>query len=298
MAAGRRSWQREPVARARLSGQGVGLPGMATRRENELRFTSCMAPVADVFFRGVADVLGRRLGIRTTVVDDRPWPERERLFDDGMIEVCWICGYPYVQKIDGGGAAIEILASPLMRDPRYGDEPVYFSDVVVRRDSPWTRLEQLRGATFAYNEPRSHSGAWIVRHALATRGWASGFFGRLVESGAHETSLRLVELGVAAASAIDSTVLELEERRRPGLTDGLRVIDTLGPSPIPPWVIHRSVPERLRDELRETLLGLHEDPEGRAVLEPGGVARFVTRRDPDYDPIRRMAIIGQGVPWP
>ncbi len=166
---------------------------------------------------------------------------------------------------------------------------MYFSDVVVRRRSRFRTFADLRGATWAYNEPHSHSGYNVVRYHLATRGETAGYFGRIIASGAHETSLQLLLAGAIDATAIDTTVLEAELQRHPALQEDLRVVTTLGPSPIPPWVVWQRVPPEVRSAVRELLLHMHQDPHGRTLLMAARVARFVHVDDHDYDPIRQMA---------
>ena len=47
--------------------------------------------------------------------------------------------------------------------------------------------------------------------------------------------------GVIESAAIDSTVLEWLQGRRADSEHELRVIETIGPSPIPPWVISQKI---------------------------------------------------------
>jgi phosphonate transport system substrate-binding protein len=175
-----------------------------------------------------------------------------------------------------------------MAGARYQNRPIYFSDVVVRRDSPFTTFNDLRGATWAYNEVGSQSGYHITRYKLAQIGENGTFFGQTVASGAHVRSLEMVVAGEVDASAIDSTVLEDALRRSPALAQQIRLIDTLGPSPIPPWVIHKSVPAPLRQAIRQALTQLHQTSAGRAVLALGEMVRFETAVDAQYDPLRHM----------
>ena len=90
------------------------------------------------------------------------------------------------------------------------------------------------------------------------------------------------------ASAIDSQVLALMLRDYPELADRLRVIDTLGPSTIQPVVAARRLPESLKVELRDALLGLADDPAARPHLDRGFIERFVAVSDADYDDVRAM----------
>jgi phosphonate transport system substrate-binding protein len=98
----------------------------------------------------------------------------------------------------------------------------------------------------------------------------------------------MVADGVVDAYGVDSTVLELELALRPELAERLRVVEAIGPQPIPPVVVARHVPEDLKARLRQVFLGMHEDPEGRRVLARGLTARFVSVSDEAYDPIRAM----------
>jgi phosphonate transport system substrate-binding protein len=254
-----------------------------------LKIASCMAENTEAFCQSMARFIENRLRIPTRYINDIPWQERERLFDAGQIQILWLCGLPYVDKADCAQTSVELLAVPVPCGERYQDRPIYFSDVVVRRDRPFQSLLDLRGASWAYNEPRSHSGFNVVQAYLAQFGERDNFFGAAIESGAHRASLEMVLSGAVDVTAIDSTVLEWLAVKRQGLVDEIRVIDTIGPSPIPPWVISRRVPESLRGDIRAVLLGLHKEPFGRVILARARIDRFVAAEDADYDSIRTMA---------
>jgi phosphonate transport system substrate-binding protein len=260
-----------------------------------LAITSCMAPIADEFCATLARYIGERLALPTTFIGDMPWQEREQRFDAGAIHVCWICGLPYIWKADRGRPPLELLVAPVMRGARYQGRPVYFSDVIVRNASRFCSFADLRGATWAYNEPNSHSGHNVVRYHLATLGTTVGYFGRVIESGAHQTSLQWLLDEQIDATAIDSTVLEAEIQSRPAIGAQIRVVATLGPSPIPPWVVLRSLPQDVRVAIRATLVQMHRNPHGRALLTAGQIARFVQVDDHTYDAIREMTRLGASV---
>ena len=75
--------------------------------------------------------------------DTQPWQERERLLDTGRIHLGWICGLLYAWKADQQYPKVELLAAPVMRDPRYRDQAVYYSDIIVHRDSPYFSFDDL-----------------------------------------------------------------------------------------------------------------------------------------------------------
>lgn len=190
---------------------------------------------------------------------------------------------------------MELLAAPVLEGERFQGKPVYFSDVIVRRDSPFQTFADLRGRSWAYNEPNSHSGYNVVRYRLAQIGGQRGYFGRAVQSGFHQRSLRMVAAGEIDASAIDCQVLQIELRDHPELAAQIRIIDALGPSPIQPVVANTRLPESLRGELRAVLLSMGHDPAARPMLARGFVAGFASVSERDYDPIREMTRLAQTV---
>jgi phosphonate transport system substrate-binding protein len=218
-----------------------------------LKLASCMAENTEVLCLAVAEYICLKCEIPAQYVSGIPWQERERLFDRGDIEILWLCGLPYVHKADLAESSMEILAVPVPAGERYGARPVYFSDVIVRTSSRFQSFIDLRGASWAYNEPRSHSGFNVVRAYLSELGENSGFFSASHPSGAHSASIEMILRREVDGAAIDSTVLEWNAAQYKGLMDQIRVIDTLGPSPMPPWVISKRVPASLRAELRALL---------------------------------------------
>lgn len=260
-----------------------------------LRFTSVQAPNQDFVIQSLSDYAAARLSVPTEAVFDIPWQDRERALFAGEIDVGWVCGLPYVQEADAPQPAIDLLAAPVMRHRRYRDRPIYYSDVIVRKADRYRQFMDLRGARWAFNEPHSHSGYNVTRFHLAQLGAPQGFFKSVVQAGSHQASILMVLDGSADAAAIDSTVLEIEQRSRPEIRAGLRVIDSLGPSPSPPLVIRRGVDPGLRRAILGLLLEIHLDRLAQGVLRRAGIKRFAVVEDRSYDPIRAMARAAQPV---
>jgi phosphonate transport system substrate-binding protein len=193
---------------------------------------------------------------------------------------------PYVEQ--ARRCQVEPIAAPVLHGERYAGRPVYFSDVIVRRQSPYREFSDLRGRSWAYNEPHSQSGYGVTRYALACRGETHGYFGTVIEAGWHERAVRLVCAGTIDGSAIDSHVLSVMLRDEPVLADELRVIHSLGPSTIQPVVASRRLPLQLRAALRDILVTMVDDAEARQFLHRALIERFTAVGDAHYDDIRRM----------
>lgn len=249
-----------------------------------LHAVSFLAPNMLPVYRFVLDYLSSELGaqIALTVGSD---------YDEALeADLTFICGLPYVlvTRPHFVESPIEALVAPVLQGARFENRPIYFSDVIVHRDSPFRTFADLRGCSWAYNEPRSQSGYGITRYWLARSGETNGYFGKVVQSGFHQKSIRIVARGEVDASAIDAQVLAVELRDSPELADQLRVIDNLGPSTIQPLAAARRLPSELKRDIQAILTEMHHDPAARVYLDRGFIDHFATVTDGDYDDIRAM----------
>ena len=254
-----------------------------------LRVVTFLAPSVLPVYQAVADYLGARLGIEMELRVGRSFDEFER----GEADLGFICGLPYIQLADRRPAPVELVAAPVLQGERYGGLPVYFSDVIVRRDSPFQTFEELRGRSWSYNDPDSHSGYGVTRYYLAKMAETRGFFGKVIEAGFHQESIRLVRVGEVDASAIDSQVLAVAMRDDPSLGDEVRVMASLGPSTIQPVVAASALPEGMKSDLQAAILTMHREPEIRERLALGFVERFAPVTDSTYDDLRHMLRVAE-----
>ena len=74
--------------------------------------------------------------------------------------------------------------------------------------------------------------------------------------------------------------------KNPAISGQIRTVAILGPSPAPPWVVHRSVSGDMQKTLRDIFLSINEHSKGRAILEAGRMLRFAPVSNHDYDQIR------------
>lgn len=250
-----------------------------------IRFATFLAPSIYPTYEYIARYIGEKVGYPTTLTAGQSFEE----FTTGQVDVGFICGLPYVQLADAPASNIELLGAPVLLGERYRHRPVYFSDVIVRSDSPYASFDDLGGCVWAYNQPGSHSGYNLVCYNLLERGKTPHYFGSMVETGSHQRSLQLVLAGQADATAIDSHVLDVLLLQDRELGSQLRVIATLGPSSIPPVVVARNLASDLKYRLRAALFTMHCDPDAARSLQEGRIERFTPVSDADYDDIRKIA---------
>jgi phosphonate transport system substrate-binding protein len=152
----------------------------------------------------------------------------------------------------------------------------YHSVAFVKADSPYQRIEDLRGRSFAFADPNSTSGFAFPSYFLRKAGFdPNSFFGRTGFSGSHEQSVIAVLNGTYDAAA---TFWSNEQRGniqrmiekgmiQPGTT---RIIWTSPLIPNSPWVMRADLPEALRRDWTAAVLAMPErDPAAFAVAASG-----------------------------
>src|SRR5438552_10804846 len=248
-----------------------------------LVFANFLAPNMTSVYAGVAERVGEALEVPAQLIERSSFEQLR----DGSVGVAFLCGLPYVRLCAERAGRPEPLAAPVLNEARYQDRPFYFSDVIVRRDSPFRSFDDLRGHSWAYNEAGSFSGCLLVRHHLLQMGETESFFGRVIFTGRHQESIRKVVEGAVDAAAIDSHVLGVERLRNPELVSQLRVIASFGPSTIPLVVATDGVPATLQSRLSGALSALGGEPGSRRLLASGLIRRFTPIEDRAYDDIRQ-----------
>src|SRR5687767_12870526 len=109
-----------------------GTLGKRSARTAPLRFVTFLAPRLFSFYEFIARHVGQRLEWPTEI---RVGSSYDELTTDA--DVAFVCGLPYVEAVRARTPEVEPIAAPVPQGERYRNQPIYFSDVIVRRDSPF-----------------------------------------------------------------------------------------------------------------------------------------------------------------
>jgi phosphonate transport system substrate-binding protein len=247
-----------------------------------LRVHSFLGEVLRPHFAAVSQLVAEAAGYDVAELDEPGLDGLDRTVAAPGPALLFLCGLPYTRLHDAG-APIEAIAGAV---PQGEPGPCYFSAFVVRDGLEARSAADLVGLRVGLNGRDSLSG-YVLPHAeLAGRGLGNALYDHAIETGSHRRSLDLLVAGELDAAGIDSTMLPLEARDDPAV-GALRVLERLGPAPVPPVVLLNGGPELAR-ALRAALVGLAEHDAGRRALALGLVERFAEVEDADYDVVRAM----------
>jgi phosphonate transport system substrate-binding protein len=245
-----------------------------------------------IHYQELLDYLGRKLGRPVQLVQRKTYAEINEMLSKGAIDLAFLCSGPYALDKDRYG--FELVATPEAHGSHF-----YESYLIVNAKSPVSTLEELRGKTFAFTDPDSNTGRIVPLHWLSqVNERPDTFFKQTIFTYSHDNSIEAVARGLVDGAAVDGLVWQYVRARDPELTERTKVIRKSDPYGIPPLVSTKGLSKDVKEAVRKNLFQMHEDPEGRKILDQLMIDRFVEPDDRWYDSIRAMLNSGQSVQAP
>lgn len=218
------------------------------------------------------------------------YAETNELLRNYAVDLAFICTGAYVRGQNE--FAVELLVVPEIHG-----HTTYRSYIIVPADSPIQRWEDLRGKVFAFTDPLSLSGYMAPLYLLHSAGETPDhFFACILFTYSHDNSIHAVAERWVDGAAVDQLVYEALVAQDPYCGQRTRVIWESEPFGAPPVVVPAGLNPALEEQLREILLEMPMNPEGREVLALLGVDRFVPPDDRLYDSARRVLQMIRGQP--
>ena len=176
----------------------------------------------------------------------------------GQINLAWLSGFSYCQTYADSKGGVEPLVAAAAIDGTMG----YNAVIVVRTDSPYKTIEDLKGKVVARTDPLSGSGYLIPTAAFRAMGKPVDEYYKSPLSGGHVQSVLGVLKGTYDAAFTWTSKNDGFGNLRQMMTKGLlkrediRVIWTSDPLPSPPVVIRKDVPPDMRADILKLFTGL------------------------------------------
>ncbi len=266
--------RREPLKTVKRQSAGksvrIAIGGMVTPKEGF------------AYYRKLLEYIGEKLDRHVQLVDRESYSEVNELLREGEVDAAFVCGGPYVDGHKEFG--MELLAAPVV----YG-KAVYYSYIIVNKDSRISAFKELHGKRFAFTDPLSNSGKLVPTYMLARMNETPDtFFNTYIFTNTHDKAIKAVAQGIVDGAAVDSLVWEYADRTNPVFTSRTKIIEKSPPYGIPPVVVRSGLDPALKEALRKILLNAHNDKKGREILGNMMIDRFRPIDDSAYDSIREM----------
>jgi len=200
--------------------------------------------------------------------------------------IIWLRPAPIVSESSG----CVPLAAEIDKDGGFG----YFGVIIVKKDSPYQTIDDLKGKRFGFADPNSTSGYQAPNFFLTEQGFKpDDFFGSTTFSGSHENSVKMLYEGNFDAVATwwtndkksNMSRMEAKGMIEPGQ---YRIIWKSPRLPSDPFTVPAWLPKTMQDEIKLALLSMPEkDPAAFKALM-GGSQKFREVTVEDYQPVIRF----------
>lgn len=222
----------------------------------------------------LADYLSKQTGY---VVRFRPSPNMDMAVKDlgsNAVQISYMTPIAYVM------AREQYQAVPLVTPLTHGKKTFNLL-VVVHRDSPYKKLEDLKGKRFAFGDPK----AYLQPAVLLDAGLRKQDFSEVVYLKHYDNIAKAVLLNDFDGGIMKDTVYEKFAAQ------GLRVVYTSPPLSSYVFAVNGKLDAKVQEKLKQAMLSLNTaTPETRTVLKTldQGYDGFQVVNDKDYDRERAM----------
>jgi phosphonate transport system substrate-binding protein len=244
----------------------------------------------------VGDLLEKSTGLKFKTFVASDYTALITALKTGQADIAWLAPFAFVLAENKAGAQV------LLKSVRNGVASQY-SAIIVKEDSPYKKIEDLKGKTIAWTDPASSSGHISPKSALISIGITPDtFFSKQTYAGSHETLVMAVSNGTVDAGATFSNDAEGKEgswtrymNKMGSKAKPLRSIYVTPPMPSDTVSISKKFAEKFPSKvaaIKEALKKLSDTAEGREALKIlYNIEALVDSKTEDYEPLRKAATL-------
>ncbi|MDM8547692.1 phosphate/phosphite/phosphonate ABC transporter substrate-binding protein [Candidatus Venteria ishoeyi] len=222
----------------------------------------------------IIDHIAQSSGVQLKLEGSPDIPQFEKNFSTGNFDLAYMNPYHLLIAHQKQGY------KPLIRDTGRS----LYGIIVVHKDSPLQKIEDLAGKTIAFPAPNA-LGAALIPRAEFTHKFHIDVNPRYVRS--HTSVYLNVAMGQAAAGG---GVQKTLEQQKPEIRNKLRILyqtTAIAPHPI---AIHPRVPAVIRKKITNALLQLGASKEGRVILNKVPIKTIGRATLMDYEALKNMGL--------
>lgn len=182
---------------------------------------------------------------------------------------------------------VEVIARP----EKSNGKSTYRGYIFVRTDSGIKNARDMKGKVFVFVDKATTAGYLLPLAYFKKNGIRNykTYFKEIYFAGTHEDAIYDVLNKKADIGAAKNTIFKILAENDSRIKKELFI---LGKSPCVPengFALKKEIDPVVKKSIRETLLHMHNDLDGAAVLQGFGARRFIITEDKDYEPVFKYA---------
>jgi phosphonate transport system substrate-binding protein len=224
------------------------------------------------------EALEKETGITFQWTGSKTYDEVIMKIGTKQADIGYVGAFGYVEAQDNFG--VRLIARTYGKEKRES----YYSMIITREDSGLKTLQDLRGRSFVFNDPKSTSGFLFPMVALKKVGFKMENFSEVKHVTRHANSLLAVYNKHVDAGAISSTAKEkvnIDFRK-------IKILWKSGPIYRGPWIANKDLSDEQFYNIQSALLKISNYKDAEKIFKDLGTKGFIKGHDNDFDNIREV----------
>jgi phosphonate transport system substrate-binding protein len=236
-------------------------------------------------YEPLGEYLSRKTGTNITFKILRRYGNIIDSFNSSGLDGAFFGSFTYT--LAHAKVGVEVLARPVALD----NTSTYYGMIFVRKDSGIRTAQDMKGKRFAFVDRATTAGYLLPLDYFQKHGISdyNHFLKEAYFTGTHEDAIHDVFNKKADIGAAKNTVFQRLASEDPRILKELVVLDRSPEVPENALALRKDIDASVRNLLKESLLNMHLDPDGKQVLERFGALKFIETTNKDYSVVREYA---------
>ncbi len=226
----------------------------------------------------LVETLEKETGIAFQWVGSKTYGEVIRKIGIKQADIAYVGPFGYVEAQDNFG--VKLIART------YGKKrkEFYYSMIITRKDSGLNTLQDLKGKSFVFNDPKSTSGFLFPMVALKKAGIKMEDFSEVKYVTRHANSLLAVYNNHSDGGAISSTAKDKVNID----FSKIKILWKSKPIYRGSWIARKNLPDEQFYKIQNALLRISIYKDAEKIFKDLGTKGFIKGLNSDYDNIREV----------
>jgi phosphonate transport system substrate-binding protein len=273
-----------------LTGCARQEPAPPPRKAPETKLLIGLIPERNIFkqmerYEPLAEYLFRKTGVKMRLKILPRYGNIIENFQSSGLDGAFFGSFTYA--LAHAKTGVEVLARPVALD----NTSTYHGLIFVRKGGGIRTAGDMKGKRFAFVDKATTAGYLLPLEYFHDHGIPEykGYLKEAYFTGTHEDAVHDVLNGKADIGAAKNTVFNRLAKEDPRIGKDLVVLARSPDVPENALALRKDLEAPVRSRLKEALLNMHMDPDGKQVLERFGALRFIETTDEDYAVVVKYA---------
>ncbi|MBU1083474.1 MAG: phosphate/phosphite/phosphonate ABC transporter substrate-binding protein [Candidatus Omnitrophota bacterium] len=235
-------------------------------------------------YGAVSRYLSKKLGMDVHISILEKYEDIYGAFSKKEIDAGFFGSFSYVKAHDALG--VEVIARPVWKDGIAS----YTGYIFVRKDSSILSVPDMKGKRLALVSKETTAGYVFPVTYFKENGIEDiqKYFSKVYFAGSHDISAWSVYIGETDIGACKSRVFNALAAENPDFADKMVILSESLKFPSNSIAVSGEMDGETRTRIKDVLIGMNTEEEGRQALEGFGAIGFIATTDEDFAPLYDM----------